>query len=166
MSSGATTRAADTQRQPKDPSAVQVVTAVPTPFLPDGAFVAGTAGEFTALEDAERLAVIEAGLGSFGVDRVYAHVGAGDARAAERLTRQAVDLGARNLAAVTPYYFPAPLDAVLGYFERVVAAAGGAEVYAYLFTARTTTTVPPEALSGWRRWASPASRSAVSRTPR
>ena len=69
-----------------------------------GVFVSGTTGEFTALDDAERAAVLRAALTVFGADAVYAHVGAAAARQAERLTAQAVALGARRLAAITPFY--------------------------------------------------------------
>lgn len=140
-----------------------LVTAVPTPFRADGeldlagtrelfeqlareridgAFVAGTTGEFTTLDDAERLEVIEAGIAAFGADRAYVHVGAAHPRQAVRLTAAAAAAGARKIAAVTPYYFPAPVEATVDYFRQVVEAAGGGEVYAYLFAARTTTVFP------------------------
>ena len=69
-----------------------------------GVFVSGTTGEFTALDDDERAAVLSAALTVFGADAVYAHVGAAAARQAERLTARAVALGARRLAAITPFY--------------------------------------------------------------
>jgi len=73
-----------------------VLSAVPTLFGPDGAldpdanralyklvaglvdglFVAGTTGEFPALEDAERLSLFELALAEAGPDRVIAHIGA------------------------------------------------------------------------------------------
>src|SRR6185312_13345050 len=65
-----------------------------------GVFIAGTTGEFTALDDDERAVVLTAALEVYGVDGVYIHVGAAAARQAERLTAQAVALGARNLAAI------------------------------------------------------------------
>ena len=145
----------------------QLITAVPTPFLEDGSldldgtrtlfadiasrpidgvFVAGTTGEFTALERDERLAVLQAGLDAFGPDRAYQHVGAATAHQAVDLARAAVDLGSRKLAAVTPYYFPAPDDEVVDYFARIVKATPEAEVFAYLFEARTTTKCAPSIL--------------------
>jgi len=45
-------------------------------------FVAGTTGEFVALDDDAREAVVAAALDVFGPDRVYAHVGAASARQA------------------------------------------------------------------------------------
>ena len=107
---------------------IQLIPAVPVPFLADGAldekglaplygflddagvdgvFVSGTTGEFPALDDAERDVVLTEALAVFGPERVYAHVGAASARQAERLAARAVALGATTLAAITPYYLPA-----------------------------------------------------------
>ncbi|MFD3686113.1 dihydrodipicolinate synthase family protein [Nocardiopsis sp. NPDC058631] len=145
----------------------KVITALPTPFTrdesldPDGAtalftavrdrgvdgvFVAGTTGEFTALDDEERTRVIGLALDVLGPERVYAHVGAAAPRQAESLVRAAVGAGATRLAAVTPYFLPAPEDALVRYYERLVAAADGAEVHAYLFRARSTTPAAPSVL--------------------
>ena len=62
--------------------------------LVDGLFVAGTTGEFPALEDSERLALFELALAEAGPDRVIAHVGAPDARHSARLAQAAAALGA------------------------------------------------------------------------
>ncbi|MFI7078986.1 dihydrodipicolinate synthase family protein [Micromonospora sp. NPDC049903] len=145
-----------------------LISAVPTLFAPDGAvdltatraaydqlaahpvdgvFVAGTTGEFTTLTDDERLEVAAAANDAFGPERTYWHVGHASTHQAVRLTRAAVDRGAARLAALTPHYFPATERALLDYYEAVVAAAAGRPVYAYLFTARTTTTVSPRSLA-------------------
>jgi 4-hydroxy-tetrahydrodipicolinate synthase len=113
----------------------------------DGVFTAGTTGEFTALDDDERAAVLNAALREFGPDAVYAHVGAAAVRQAERLTAQAVALGARNLAAITPYYLPAGPQALLDYYRRLDAVAGSARIFVYLYAARSTTTVTPTQLA-------------------
>ncbi|MFE0593060.1 dihydrodipicolinate synthase family protein [Micromonospora echinospora] len=113
----------------------------------DGVFVAGTTGEFTTLTDDERLAVCAVAADAFGVERTYWHVGAASTHQAVRLTRTAVDLGARQLAVLTPYYYPASESALVAYYEAVVAAAAGASVYGYLFAARTTVPVPPAVLA-------------------
>lgn len=113
----------------------------------DGVFVAGTTGEFTTLEDDERLDVCAVASEAFGADRTYWHVGGASAHQAVRLTAAAVARGATRLAALTPYYFPATESAVLGYYEHVVRAAGDVPVFAYLFEARTTTVVSPELLA-------------------
>ncbi|GAA2104506.1 dihydrodipicolinate synthase family protein [Brevibacterium salitolerans] len=112
----------------------------------DAVFAAGTTGEFPALADEERLAVLATTLEVFAPGQAYFHVGAAAARQAEQLTRAAAEAGATRLAAVTPHYQPAPEAQVLEYYERLVRAAGEAEVYAYLFTARTTTVSAPSLL--------------------
>jgi len=109
----------------------------------DGLFVAGTSGEFPALGDGERLALIELALAEAGPDRVFAHIGAPDARRAGRLARAAVALGATRIAAITPYYLPARPDELAAHYGRIRDAAPGAELYAYIFPERTSLPVPP-----------------------
>jgi 4-hydroxy-tetrahydrodipicolinate synthase len=146
----------------------QLVSAVPVPFTTDGdldtaglqplyrslddagvdgVFTAGTTGEFTALDDAERETVLTEALAVFGPERVYAHVGAAAARQAERLAARAVALGAANLAAITPYYLPAGPRALLDYYRRLDAVIGDARLFVYLYPARSTTTVTPAQLA-------------------
>jgi 4-hydroxy-tetrahydrodipicolinate synthase len=105
--------------------------------LLDGLLVAGTTGEFPALDDGERLALIELALSEAGPDRVIAHVGAPDARHAARLARAAAALGATRIAAITPYYLPARPDELMAHFGRIREAAADLELYAYIFPERT-----------------------------
>jgi 4-hydroxy-tetrahydrodipicolinate synthase len=105
--------------------------------------VAGTTGEFPALEDAERLSLFELALAEAGPDRVIAHIGAPDARHAIRLARAAVALGATRIAAITPYYLPARPDELAGHYRRIRDAVPGPELYAYIFPERTGLAVPP-----------------------
>jgi dihydrodipicolinate synthase/N-acetylneuraminate lyase len=146
----------------------RIISATPTPFHPDGAldlvgvdrlfqhlaesevdalFVAGTTGEFPALADAERVAVIQAAVAAAGPERVIAHIGAASAHQAAALTRAARHAGAARFAAVTPYYLPASPRAVRTYFEAICAEAGGCEVYAYLIPQYTGTTLTPVQLA-------------------
>jgi 4-hydroxy-tetrahydrodipicolinate synthase len=111
--------------------------------LLDGLFVAGTTGEFPALDDPERLSLIELALAAAGPDRVIAHVGAPDARHSARLARAAAALGATRLAAITPFYLPARPDEVCDHYSRIRDAAPDAELYAYIFPERTGLRVPP-----------------------
>jgi 4-hydroxy-tetrahydrodipicolinate synthase len=111
--------------------------------LVDGLFVAGTTGEFPALEDAERLSLFELALAEAGPDRVIAHIGAPDARHAARLARAAVALGATRIAAITPYYLPARPGELAGHYQQIRDAVPGAELYAYIFPERTGLHVPP-----------------------
>jgi 4-hydroxy-tetrahydrodipicolinate synthase len=78
---------------------------------------------------------------------VYAHVGAPSVHQAERLTTRAVLLGARNLAAITPYYVPAGPRSLVEYYRRIADEAGDARLFVYLYASRTTTTVTPEQLA-------------------
>jgi 4-hydroxy-tetrahydrodipicolinate synthase len=111
--------------------------------LVDGLFVAGTTGEFPALEDAERLRLFELALAEAAPDRVIAHIGAPDARRASRLAQAAAALGAGRIAAITPYYLPARPDELAGHYLRIRDAAPGPELYAYIFPERTGLRVPP-----------------------
>jgi 4-hydroxy-tetrahydrodipicolinate synthase len=140
-----------------------VLAAVPTPFTADGdldtatarrafayiaghvdgLFVAGTTGEFAALDDKERLALIDIALDVAGPDRVIAHIGAADARRAARLAAGAVRLGAEQIAAITPFYnFPQPAE-ITDYYLRIRDAAAPASLYAYIYPERTSVTVQP-----------------------
>jgi 4-hydroxy-tetrahydrodipicolinate synthase len=109
----------------------------------DGVFVAGTTGEFPALHRAERLRLAELALATFGPDRVVVHVGAASTRDAVAFTEAAVGLGARRLAALTPYYLPADTEAVRAHFAAITGAARGAAVYGYLFPDRSGVDVTP-----------------------
>jgi 4-hydroxy-tetrahydrodipicolinate synthase len=140
-----------------------VLAAVPTPFAADGSLdtacarryfafiadradgmlVAGTTGEFPALDDDERLALVEIALEAAGPDRVIAHIGAPDAYRAARLARRAAHLGARRIAAITPYYLAPSFAEVTDYYLRIREAAPAAGLYAYIFPERTVVTVTP-----------------------
>ena len=109
----------------------------------DGLFVAGSTGEFPALDDAERLSLIELALDEAGPDRVIAHIGAPSARHSARLARAAVALGATRIAAITPYYLPARPDELIAHYRQIRDAAPGPELYAYIFSERTGLPVSP-----------------------
>jgi 4-hydroxy-tetrahydrodipicolinate synthase len=109
----------------------------------DGLFVAGTSGEFPALDDSERMSLFELALAEAGPERVFAHIGAPDARHACRLARLAVSLGATRIAAITPYYLPARPDELAAHYGRIKDAAPDAELYAYIFPERTCLRVSP-----------------------
>ena len=109
--------------------------------LVDGLFVAGTTGEFPALDDAERLSLFELALAEAGPGRVIAHIGAPDARHAARLAQAAIGLGATRLAAITPYYLPVRPDELSAHYRRIRDAAPDPELYAYIFPERTAVPV-------------------------
>lgn len=114
----------------------------------DGAFVAGTTGEFLALSDAERQQVFAVQREALGSKRLIAHIGAGSPRRSVALMEQAIASGVTEFAALTPYYLPATPRATFDHFRTISqAAAGRARVYVYLFEARTTTSVSPDELA-------------------
>src|SRR5207249_3528303 len=92
---------------------------------------------------AERHTLTELALDAHGPDHVVVHVGAASTRESVALTRDAVALGARRIAALTPYYLPVDTAAVARHMAAVVDAAGSARVYGYLFTERTGVVLDP-----------------------
>jgi dihydrodipicolinate synthase/N-acetylneuraminate lyase len=114
--------------------------------LLDGVLVAGTTGEFPALEDEERLRLFETTLQVFGAERTIVHVGAAGARQALRLTRQAAAIGATRFAAITPYYLRASVHGVCDYYSALRDATAGSALYAYVFPDVAVTDVLPEDL--------------------
>ncbi|MDR2567625.1 MAG: dihydrodipicolinate synthase family protein [Bifidobacteriaceae bacterium] len=146
----------------------RLICAATTPFLADGTldqaglrpafeglrqggvadvFTPGTTGEFTTLEDAERLAVIEAALAVFGPQHVYAHVGAASERQAVALAVAAARLGARRFGAITPYFVKAGPAAVFAYYRSLTQAVPKGMFFPYLFKASARTEVTPAALA-------------------
>lgn len=141
-----------------------VLAAVPTPFAADGSvdlacarrlyefladradglLVAGTTGEFPALDEDERLVLIDTAIDVLGPDRIIAHIGAPDAYRAVRLAREASLLGASRIAAITPYYLAASPAEVTEYYLRIREAAPEPGLYAYIFPERTGLTVAPQ----------------------
>lgn len=141
----------------------RVVAAVPTPFDDDGALdlaafeellielsdrvdavlLAGTTGEFLALEDSERIMLADIGARTLGADRVIVHIGHASTGQVVRLGQQIVDAGVHRLALLTPYYLPTDDAGVLDWFVRAAGAFGDQTLYPYLFPERTGITVDP-----------------------
>lgn len=112
----------------------------------DGVFVAGTTGEFPALEADEHLDLTRRALAVFGPDRVVVHTGAPSLRQALRLAAAAAAVGARRFAALTPYYLAATPAGCARYFSALKTELAGAEVYGYLFPDVAVTEVLPDQL--------------------
>jgi 4-hydroxy-tetrahydrodipicolinate synthase len=144
----------------------RIVSAVPVPFTADGeldlgtyekslasiaphvggALVAGTTGEFPALEDDERVELFRLAVDVLGAERVIAHLGHGSTRQVLRLAAATAELGITRFALLTPYYLPTDDDGVVEFFRALTQAHPQAEVYAYLFPERTGSDVSPETL--------------------
>lgn len=138
----------------------RVVAAVPTPFDADlrldraafrallheldphvdAVLVAGTTGEFVALDDDERLALCADALEVFGPGRTIGHVGTATRAGVDRLVDGALDLGVERLALLTPYYVPLDQAGLLAWFTAAAARLSGRELYPYLFAERTGVT--------------------------
>jgi 4-hydroxy-tetrahydrodipicolinate synthase len=121
-----------------------VITAMVTPFQPDGAVdlerfrdlatflvengsdglvVCGTTGESPTLSDEEKLGLFRTAVETVG-DRatVIAGTGTYDTTHSVHLTRAAGELGVDGILVVTPYYNKPPQRAIVRHFEEIAAA--------------------------------------------
>ncbi|MBG6239787.1 4-hydroxy-tetrahydrodipicolinate synthase [Mycetocola sp. CAN_C7] len=112
-----------------------------------GAFVLGTTGEFAALSREERRQLAALSLDVLDGLTVVVHVGAPSLFEVRQLIADAIELGATDIAVLTPYYLPASDEAVFRFYESVAEASSGLRVFAYLFEARTGIRVSPELLA-------------------
>ena len=113
----------------------------------DGFFVAGTAGEFPALNRTERRLVAEVALETTPADkRVVLHVGAASAYEVLALLDDARELGIRDVAVITPYFLPADHDSLREFYRRVSEGSEGMRVYPYLYAALCGNSVDEELL--------------------
>lgn len=139
----------------------QIISALPVPFTAEGAvewdsydallqhvaphvhgaLVAGTTGEFPALDDDERIEAFRRACLVLGTDRVIAHIGQPSLRQVVRLGKAAAALGITRMATLSPYYLPADDAAVVEFFRGVTAALPGVDHYVYLFPERSGITV-------------------------
>jgi 4-hydroxy-tetrahydrodipicolinate synthase len=144
----------------------RIISAVPVPFTTDGsldlatydaalaalaphvggALIAGTMGEFPALDDDERVELFRRAADVLGTERVIAHLGHGSTRQVLRLAEAVAATGIRRLALLSPYYLPTDDDGVVEFYRALTEAHPQAEVYAYIFPERTGMDVPPETL--------------------
>ena len=146
----------------------RVLTAMVTPFLPDGGVdldgacelaawltrdghndglvVSGTTGEASTTSDQEKTDVLRAVLGAVpsGV-RVIAGVGTNDTRHSAELARAAEAAGAHGLLAVTPYYSKPSQDGIAAHF-RTLADSTGLPVMLYDIPGRAGTALEPATL--------------------
>jgi 4-hydroxy-tetrahydrodipicolinate synthase len=124
----------------------RVLTAMVTPFTPDGALdpdgaqrlaahlvdagndglvVNGTTGESPTTSDTEKDQLVRAVVEAVG-DRAFvvAGVGTNDTRHSAELARQAERAGAHGLLAVTPYYSKPPQEGLYRHFTAIADATG------------------------------------------
>jgi 4-hydroxy-tetrahydrodipicolinate synthase len=142
----------------------EVLTAIVTPFAPDGSVnldkfkelaaylvehgsdglvVAGTTGESPTLSDDEKLALFAAAVEAVG-DRatVVAGTGTYDTLHSARLTERAHELGVDAFLVVTPYYSKPPQRAIVRHFEEI-AARTDKPVVVYNIPSRVVINIEP-----------------------
>jgi 4-hydroxy-tetrahydrodipicolinate synthase len=146
----------------------EVLTAIVTPFGPDGSVdlekfrelaaylvehgsdglvVAGTTGESPTLSDDEKLELFAAAVETVG-DRatVVAGTGTYDTRHSVQLTARAHELGVDGILVVTPYYSKPPQRAIIRHFQEI-AAATDKPVVVYNIPSRVVVNIEPETIS-------------------
>lgn len=146
----------------------EVLTAIVTPFSPDGAVdfgrfrtlasflvdsgsdgvvVAGTTGEAPTLTDDERLALIRAAVEEVGERAsVVAGTGTNDTAHSVKLTEKAHALGADAFLVVTPYYNKPPQRGIIAHFEAI-AAVTDRPLVAYNIPQRSVVNMEPETIT-------------------
>jgi 4-hydroxy-tetrahydrodipicolinate synthase len=145
----------------------EVLTAMVTPFRPDGAVdlekfrelaqflvdhgsdglvVTGTTGESPTLSDDEKLELYAAAVDAVGGRAtVVAGTGTYDTRHSAHLTERAHELGVDAFLVVAPYYSKPPQRAIVRHFEEV-AARTDRPVVVYNIPARVVINIEPETL--------------------
>lgn len=147
-----------------EPRFGRLLTAMVTPFKPDGALdldgaarlatylvdeqgndglvVSGTTGESPTTTEAEKVDLLRAVIDAVG-DRAHVVAGAGsfDTRHTLSLVAQAEKAGAHGLLVVTPYYSKPPQEGLLGHFRTV---ADGSDLPIILYDIPHRTGVPIE----------------------
>jgi len=146
-----------------------VITAMATPFAPDGAVdevaarrlaahliehgshgvvVAGSSGEAATLDDEEHIALLAAIVDEIGGEAtVICGTGTNDTRHSVELTRAAADAGAEAALIVTPYYNKPTKPGIRAHFEAIAAAVPDLPLIAYNIPSRVVVNVPPADLA-------------------
>ncbi len=146
-----------------------VITALATPFEPDGAVdeaaarrlaahlvehgshgvvVAGSTGEAATLDDEEHIALLAAIVDEIG-DRatVICGTGTNDTRHSIELTKAAAAAGAEGALVVTPYYNKPNKVGIRAHFEAIATAVPDLPLIAYNIPSRVVVNVPPADLA-------------------
>jgi 4-hydroxy-tetrahydrodipicolinate synthase len=146
----------------------EILTAIVTPFRPDGSVnlerfrelaahlvdhgsdglvVAGTTGESPTLSDEEKLELFAAAVDAVG-DRasIVAGTGTNDTAHSARLTARAHELGVDGFLVVTPYYSKPPQRAIVRHFQEI-AAVTDKPVVAYNIPSRVVITIEPDTIA-------------------
>jgi 4-hydroxy-tetrahydrodipicolinate synthase len=113
----------------------------------DGLVLAGTTGESPTLDDAEKLAIVEAVRDELGPEvPLIAGTGSNDTAHSVELTRAAGERGADAVLVVTPYYNKPNRAGIRAHFEAV-AGATELPVVVYNIPSRCVVNIPPADLA-------------------
>jgi 4-hydroxy-tetrahydrodipicolinate synthase len=146
----------------------EILTAIVTPFHPDGAVnvpkfrelaahlvdngsdglvVAGTTGEASTLTDDEKVELFVAAVETVG-DRasVVAGTGTNDTAHSVHMTQRAHEAGVHGILAVTPYYNKPPQRAIVRHFQEI-AAATDRPVVVYNIPSRVIVNIEPATIA-------------------
>ncbi len=145
----------------------EVLTAIVTPFRPDGSIdfhrfaalaqhlvengsdgivVAGTTGEAPTLSEDERIELFRVAVGAVG-DRATVVAGTGTYSTAEsiHLTRRAHDVGVDGILVVTPYYNKPPQRGIVAHFAAI-AEVTDLPIVVYNIPSRSVVNIEPETI--------------------
>ena len=146
----------------------EVLTAIVTPFNPDGSVnvpkfrelaaylvengsdglvVSGTTGESPTLTDDEKLELFAAAVDAVGGRAiVVAGTGTNDTAHSVQLTKRAHELGVDGMLVVTPYYNKPPQRAIVRHFQEI-AAVTDKPVVVYNIPSRVVVNIEPETIA-------------------
>lgn len=146
-----------------------VITAMATPFTPDGAVdegsarslarflvengshgvvAAATTGESTTLDDTEHIGVLRAVVDEIGDEAtIVCGTGTNDTRHTVELTKAAAGAGAEAALVVTPYYNKPNSAGVMAHFEAVASAVPDLPVIVYNIPSRVVVNISPAELA-------------------
>lgn len=113
-----------------------------------GVVVSGTTGESPTLEDAEKLALLEAVLDEVGDEAtVIFGSGSNDTRHSVELTKAGARAGAHASLIAAPYYNLPNRAGIVGHFETIAAAEPDLPMVLYNVPTRTVVNMPPDLLA-------------------
>jgi 4-hydroxy-tetrahydrodipicolinate synthase len=146
-----------------------LLTAMVTPFLPDGRVneegavalgrhllangshglvICGTTGESPTLSDDEQVSLVRTIVEELGDQgAIVAGAGSNNTHHAVELTERMVETGAQAVLSVTGYYNRPQRRGIVRHYEEIAHAAGGRPVIVYNIPSRTTVNLPPDLLA-------------------
>jgi 4-hydroxy-tetrahydrodipicolinate synthase len=113
----------------------------------DGVVVAGSTGEGSTLDDAEKLRLFELAVAESGDATVIAGTGSNDTAHSIELTQRAGALGVDGALVVTPYYVKPNRRGLTAHFSAVAGAAPDLPIVVYNIPSRCVVDVPNDLLA-------------------